>query len=586
MSRLFAVFAFVVVSLCAHVAFACGCLSPPLPDGEEEFAVNQSAEQIVFEVGTDGFITAHVLIRYNGAPANFAWIVPVPNAPELSLSSSELFGLLDNETKPLIDATPTSDLSPADFFLPVPIRVRRKQRQQSEQRQQREQFERRAPPVTVVSREQIGSYETIVFDAQDAALAVDWLQSEGFIVNDTMTPYMQPYLDAGMLFVASKLVAGAGIDEIRPLKMRYQATQPMIPLQLTAVAAEPHLTVTTYILADSLYEPEGRPIVEMESEDIARTLDGRDNYPMAMARKIDEAGGDGFVIEYHGATIRDPGFVSNCCIDQDICNIGGNGDCECPLSEFESADCEDNEGLRLGAQEFVDMMERHGFVSRITTRLSAHEMTFDPTFSPTTVSRGQVSLGSRSWTAQDCESSFVDVDAYRDALESFACISVYCGSGSCAVDSDGNAGCACDAGFVARQFTDLDGSPSVTCVPEINTVDLAAGGLELPGACKGRTCGANGTCVDVGGFATCDCDSGSVAIPSGTAIPVPTCEPSVATFDSGARDYTQALADLEICYPQIPTCDGGWISGIRHNFPDVNYVECHDMPRRSASNRS
>ena len=33
--------------------------------------------------------------------------------------------------------------------------------------------------------------------------AVAWLQDNGFIVNETMTPYMQPYLDAGMVFVPS-----------------------------------------------------------------------------------------------------------------------------------------------------------------------------------------------------------------------------------------------------------------------------------------------------------------------------------------------------------------------------------------------
>src|SRR5688572_20263142 len=81
-------------------AHACGCLSPPAVS-EGEYAVNQSAEQIIFEV-EPGWVTAHVLIKYAGEPASFAWIVPVPEAPELGLSPASAFGLLDSVTEPII----------------------------------------------------------------------------------------------------------------------------------------------------------------------------------------------------------------------------------------------------------------------------------------------------------------------------------------------------------------------------------------------------------------------------------------------------------------------------------------------------
>jgi hypothetical protein len=67
-----------------RVAEACGCLSPPAVT-EGDYAVNQSAEQIIFEV-EPGWVTAHVLIRYAGDPSQFAWIVPVPEVPELAIS--------------------------------------------------------------------------------------------------------------------------------------------------------------------------------------------------------------------------------------------------------------------------------------------------------------------------------------------------------------------------------------------------------------------------------------------------------------------------------------------------------------------
>ena len=66
-----------------RVSEACGCLSPPaITTGE--FAVNQQSEQIIFEV-EPGWVTAHVLIKYAGDPASFAWIIPVPEVPTLAI---------------------------------------------------------------------------------------------------------------------------------------------------------------------------------------------------------------------------------------------------------------------------------------------------------------------------------------------------------------------------------------------------------------------------------------------------------------------------------------------------------------------
>ena len=86
-------------------ADACGCLSPPDPQvlGADDFAVNQQSEQIIFDVGEQS-ITAHVLIRYAGSPESFAWIVPVPSAPELDLSPQAAFAILDEATAPQASA--------------------------------------------------------------------------------------------------------------------------------------------------------------------------------------------------------------------------------------------------------------------------------------------------------------------------------------------------------------------------------------------------------------------------------------------------------------------------------------------------
>src|SRR5215216_3124303 len=92
-----------VLAIEARVARACGCLSPPAVT-EGQYAVNQRAEQIIFEV-EPGWVTAHVLIKYAGDPAAFAWIVPVPEVPELGISPATAFGLLDQLTQPRVSVS-------------------------------------------------------------------------------------------------------------------------------------------------------------------------------------------------------------------------------------------------------------------------------------------------------------------------------------------------------------------------------------------------------------------------------------------------------------------------------------------------
>jgi len=76
---------FSTATLLPSRAEACGCLAPPDPVALDtnNFAVNQQAEQIIFEVGEET-VSAHVQIRYAGDPEQFAWIVAVPNVPELA----------------------------------------------------------------------------------------------------------------------------------------------------------------------------------------------------------------------------------------------------------------------------------------------------------------------------------------------------------------------------------------------------------------------------------------------------------------------------------------------------------------------
>ena len=558
-----------------RIAEACGCISPPAVS-EGEYAVNQQAEQIIFEV-EPGWVTAHVLIKYAGAPESFAWIIPVPEAPELAISPASAFGLLDQLTRPNVAVT-VENVCPVSEWQcerhPEPfcggggcgMGGAGGDDDNASVLDAAGAFDAPSsgqPPVEVIDEQVVGDYQTVTFRASEAAAAAQWLRDNGFIVNDTTTLYMESYVEANMFFVAAKLVPGAGVSAIKPLRMRYRAPFPVIPLVLTAVAAEPHLTVTTYVYGETAFRPMSHPVVTIDEERIARDVAGRVNYPMVLARTIDEAGGDGFAVEYRGGPVV-PQFnsTSNCCNGQwDLCGVGGNGTCECPRDDFDRTDCEQQGDLLESIALLDDLWQRHPALTRITTRISPEEMRFDPTFEPGVAGvvdgLGRLSALGTQVSLDGCRAQVMDRARLDELNAQQACAAVYCGPGQCVVTASGAGGCACDAGHVARQFTDLDGQKSVTCIPAEPPVDLEAGGIDLPDACAGVSCGM-GACRDRNGVAVCECNGGAAAI-ADSSRRNPLCEPiDDLTQSPGAQDFSEDLRGLSVCAPPPPACDGGW----------------------------
>lgn len=560
-------------------AEACGCLSPPAVTAGD-YAVNQRAEQIIFEV-EPGWVTAHVLIKYAGAPESFAWIVPVPEIPELDISPVTAFGLIDRASAPFVNVQ-TEDICPTSSWAcryhQTPdcggwgFGGANEDNGGAPGLADAGAGGQEPPPVTVIDQQVVGDYQTVTFRADEAQAAVTWLRTNGFIVNQTTSIYMEPYVQAGMVFVAAKLVAGAGVDAIKPLKLKYRANFPMVPLVLTAVAAEPNLTVTSFIYGDHAFKPMGHPSVTLDARRIARDGAGRLNYPMVLARTIDEAGGDAFVTEYRGSAPRTSFGNNGCCNSSgyDPCGVSNNSQCECPGSTNDAADCEAQSDLVDGVALVDELANKHTTMTRITTRVSAEEMTFDPTFEVDYAGglNGNLQLLGSQVSLERCGGDVVDYDRYQELAAEQNCAAMYCGPGAHCVQTTAGAACACNEDQVAQRYFDLDNQASVTCVPRVPAVDLRAGGEQLPDACAGVSCGA-GSCVDRNGVAVCDCNDGAAAIAGASSSP--RCFPITRNGDTpGAEDYSEALRDLDVCEPAPPTCgEGGWLVKVGTNRPGV-----------------
>ncbi len=277
------------------LAFALG--SPRLAEACGGFfcstlPMNQVSERILF-VDRGDSVTTHVQIQYSGSAADFAWILPVPSPPQLAVSHNELFRQLQFATQPFffLEWDETDECGPVfpPFFRSL------------------EEDAATTGDVTVVAEERVGPYDTVVLSSDDTDAILTWLVDNGYQLGDLGRELLQPYVDGGFYFVALRMAPDRELGDLQPISLSYAAETPGIPIQLTAVATQPDLGVTAWILAEARAVPTNYLHVQI-NEALIDWFNGGFNYDDVVQAAVDAAPeGHAFVTDYAGPSkIMDP----------------------------------------------------------------------------------------------------------------------------------------------------------------------------------------------------------------------------------------------------------------------------------------
>ena len=277
---------------------------PPPP-----MTVDQSGENILFVVA-DGHVEAHVQIRYQGDPEKFAWLVPMPSVPEVSIGSQLLFDAMLNGTTPVFGVRTTTmncdggtetsentgcgsveaDSSSSGGLAPT----------------ENEEANRMIDPIG----QTVGSFDVTILQPASTGEVLSWLTDNDFNLSERSEELIEPYVAAGSVFAAIRFVPGAGVKEVHPIVFRYEGTRPAIPIKLTAVAATEDMRIRTFFLGEDRTFPTNFRHVELNMAKLNWPGFGF-NYELVVARAVDETGdGHGFVTEYAGSSSAvDPSSV-------------------------------------------------------------------------------------------------------------------------------------------------------------------------------------------------------------------------------------------------------------------------------------
>ena len=422
------------VTLPATPAEACG--GTFCDAGPQQMPVDQSGENILFVID-DNQVEAHVQIQYEGDPEKFAWVVPVMAMPEIETGSDPLFDNLLAATVPtFVLNTRFDDCEDGrGGWMPCAFSPARDEAAAGDGGGWGDDnLDDGTPDIVDVGA--AGAFEYAVLSGGTIEGVVQWLDDNEYAQDDEAPPILEEYLDDGFMFVAFKLRSGADTDEIHPVVIRYEGTEPCVPIRLTRIAATDDMGIRAFFLGEHRVAPTNYRAVQINPLMVDWVNLGA-NYEQLVTLAVDGRGSDGhgFVTEYAGPSsivmsegLLNPGWDASKFLDIDpllvvrelvvqaLMSCSGNmctfqhplvqgvlekylprpagasaeafyGCLQCWEDEIDydawdaAAFAAELEERIIGpAEHAVDLLASYPYLTRLYTTISPQEMTEDPLF--------------------------------------------------------------------------------------------------------------------------------------------------------------------------------------------------------------
>ncbi|RME49753.1 MAG: DUF2330 domain-containing protein, partial [Deltaproteobacteria bacterium] len=328
--------------------------------------------------------------------------------------------------------------------------------------------------------------------SEDPDALVSWLQENGYRITEPMIPVVRLYVEEKMFFFAMRLQPEKEVSDITPIVLEYMAKAPMIPLRLTAVAAEPEMSFVVWVLGAGRYVPENYGTITIGDDELIYDPErGTHNYFETVSRKVDEAGGRAFLTEYAHGTSEVIRQLENSYV---------------PAEQQEAFD------------RLIALLQGYPYITRFYTRMSPEEMKEDPRFrfeSEGSDVSNRFRLNLPPDYSCEGETGQESGDGLEAELER-QCAFTYCGPTSACALTEEATGCICGDGFTARRVISPTGRLTVTCQDAslnfMTPEELSGEGGDFMNPCDGFSCGEHGVCLPLNGSPTCTCEEGYAAV--------------------------------------------------------------------------
>jgi len=264
-----------LIALLPADAHACGgCLNVQSSPTEADAGSTTQSGTVVTDhrmvlALTGGTTTLWDQIEYAGDPAEFAWVLPIRGKVAVGLGADAFVDALDQKTAPsivgprvLCNAPPSSGGSMGGsggdgFNCACGGMASSGSAEFPYEAADTGVGTAQDPPdegVTITERAAVGPYDTVQISGTDTESIVGWLRRNNFEIPADVEPILTKYVTEGFDFLAVRLRPGVGVHAMKPIRVTWPGSSPMLPLRMVAAGVASRVGIKLFVLGDGRWK--------------------------------------------------------------------------------------------------------------------------------------------------------------------------------------------------------------------------------------------------------------------------------------------------------------------------------------------
>lgn len=285
-----------------HAALACGaCFIPP----DSETVV--SGHRMVMSISSEQTVLWDQ-IQYQGAPEEFAWVLPVKPGATIEEATDAFFETLEATTRTTVAGPPVNCSSGDDFYdygeggdgcSPGCGDMSAGSEDGGTGGGAAFGGPRQKNPVEVVHQGSVGPYETVTLSTDTPGALNVWLGQHGYNVDAAAQPIIDDYVAEGFDFIALRLQPGQGVQQMKPVKIVMPGASLSLPLRMVAIGTGPQTPIVLYLIGEGRYQPMNLQEAAIDMASLSFDFaDSTSNYEALRRQALGANGGKSFVTTF------------------------------------------------------------------------------------------------------------------------------------------------------------------------------------------------------------------------------------------------------------------------------------------------
>lgn len=214
---------------------------------------NKTSEVIIARNGRKTVVT--MANDFQGSVKNFAMVIPVPEVlkrDQITIADASLFNLMDTYSAPrIVEYQDQNPCLPAGGWAMEEIKMLMESVTISDRGTRRTREKKYQ--VTIEAKYKVAEYDILILSAKNSNGLEAWLTDNGYKIPQNAAEVLRPYIKSRMKFFVVKVDASklkkTSYSKLRPLTIRYESDQFMLPIRLGMANANEAQDMLVYLLS-------------------------------------------------------------------------------------------------------------------------------------------------------------------------------------------------------------------------------------------------------------------------------------------------------------------------------------------------